>query len=428
MRKVLLAGIACVVLSACSQGERADVGSAAWTMYQGASDRNAVISRPGFAVRWKFDSGAKINGGLALAGQTLFVDTFKNDLIALDVRTGAEIWHAHARNVLMSTPVLANGLVYVGSGRDGFLIAKATHQPVMSARAGHIWGEQKGDDFLAIDAATGAARWSYRTVGQNMPSPVLEAGAVIFANGDGHAYALNAGSGKVLWTQLLRGISTMASANAGGGRVFISTCHYRSEPTPCETDAFDPRTGTLLWTSPYGNADAAPAYAAGRVFVSGLIRHRTYLGGRGVVASLDARTGRPIWIYRTPTIGVLTAVGSGEVAVAGTYGGGTYYQAIPTQDEFIAFDARTGRIRWVHRSMAPIKMSAIVKDGKVYVGDTAGILYVLDAASGSTLNMTLSREPFSTSPPVLVGETLLFVNGQSVYAVPLSQLPVKGGL
>jgi len=398
-------------------------------MYQGASDHNAVVDDGGLKTSWRFDAGAKINGALAFAGRTLFVDTFNGDLIALDARTGGQMWRAHMGNVLMSTPVVYRGLVYVGSGRDGFLTSSATHRSVVSPVAGHLWGRPEGDEFAAFDAQTGALKWSYRTIGQDMPSPAISNGLLIFANGDGHAYALHASSGKLVWKRALHGISTMASANAAGGRVFISICDYVPHRNPpCETDALDARSGTTSWRAPYGNADAAPSYAGGRIFVSGLDRPTRYLGGRGIVAALDAQRGRLVWLYRTPTIGTLTAVGSGEVAVAGTYASGTYYQAIPTQDEFIAFDAGTGRVRWTRHSMGPIKMSAVLRGGKIYVGDIAGVFYVLDAQSGRLLNITLSREPFSVAPPLIAGDTLFFVNGSKVYAVPLANLPVRGGL
>ncbi len=78
--------------------------------------------RPGFRQHWSFDTKAKINGGLAIVGNTLFLDTFGKEVIALDARTGKLIWRTGGlRNIIMSTPVVAEGLVFVGSGANDML-------------------------------------------------------------------------------------------------------------------------------------------------------------------------------------------------------------------------------------------------------------------------------------------------------------------
>lgn len=419
-----------LILSGCAARQpRADVAGQ-WLMYQGTPDHNAVVNVPNLSVAWKTDTGSKINGGLAIAGNTLFVDTFNDDLLALQLRTGRVIWRYHTQNILMSTPVVFGGMVFVGSGKESPLISKASHRPVISPGAGHIWGVQRGDEISGVDAASGQLRWSYRTVGQDMPSPVLVHGALIFANGDGHAYALDAASGKTLWSRPLRGISTMASANSDGRNVFLSLCRYLPGRVPqCETDSLDARSGEVLWKAPHGDADSAPSYATGRVYVSTFHRLApSFLSGRAEVACLDARTGRALWTYDTPRLGFLTTLGSGEHAVAGTIANSTYYQAIPSHDELAAFDAKTGRIKWLVNTIGPMKMSPVIKDGKLYAGDTAGALYVLNASTGAMLNFVLSSQPFTVAAPLIAGDTLFLANGTGVYAQPLSKLPRWGEL
>ncbi len=67
-------------------------------------------------------------------------------------------------------------------------------------------------------------------------------------------------------------------------------------------------------------------------------------------------------------------------------------------------------------------MSPVVYHGKVYIGDTAGILYVLDAKDGTPLGVYPYPKPFSASPPLIVGGTLFVVDTDTVYAVPLAKL------
>jgi outer membrane protein assembly factor BamB len=139
-----------------------------------------------------------------------------------------------------------------------------------------------------------------------------------------------------------------------------------------------------------------------------------------VVAALDAKTGTPVWKYRGNKRGFFTRVSSGEIAVAGTYAGGTYYQSAPFTDQLIAFDAATGKVRWTFDTVAPVKMSPVIANGRLYVGDLVGLLYTLDARTGKALEVRGFHEPFTVSPPIIAGNKLIVANGTSVNVLPLS--------
>ena len=48
-----------------------------------------------------------------------------------------------------------------------------------------------------------------------------------------------------------------------------------------------------------------------------------------------------------------------------------------------AFDAETGAVRWTHATGMPIEASPLIHDGTVYVGSSDGALYALDARTGA---------------------------------------------
>lgn len=426
----LLAASLVVALSACAAPKTVAAPSApppngTWTMYQRTPDHNAVL--PAAGVRpWKFDAGARINGGLAVVGNTLFLDTFAHELIALDLRTGKERWRAKADATLMSTPVIAGGLVYVGSGDSGRLSGRTTASTYAStyssgnaASSNPVWGKPEGDAMLAYDAGTGEKRWTYRTVGEDMPSPAIVGDTLVFANGDLHTYGLDVRTGQQRWTHSVDGLATMASATVASGLVFLSVCN--EAPYRCQTLGVDARSGNVAWHAPYGNSDSSPAVGDDRVFVSGIVNAppASLHAGYAVVAALDAKSGRRLWSYRTPQPGPYTEIGSSERAVAGTYADGVYYQAIPTHDELIAFDGKTGTIRWRFTSAAPIKMSPVIVHGRLYVGDTGGILSVLDVRTGRLLSRRLFKKVFTVSPPVVVGDMMIVANDASVYSLPI---------
>ena len=428
IRKTILLGIVSLALVSCGQhpsspSRMAAATTESWIMYQHSPDHNAVLTKPTNVDTWQFDAGARINGGFAVVGNTLLLDTFNNELVALDVRSGKVLWRSKSDNVLMSTPVVANGLIYVGSGDNGRLAGgsgpstyASTYSSAHAAQVNPTWGRPEGDAMLAYDLTTGKQRWIYRTVGEDMPSPAIVGDTLIFANGDLHMYGLNTQTGEQRWMREVDGLATMASATVASGLTYLSICN--DAPYRCQTLAVDAPTGRVAWHAPFGNSDSSPAFGDGRIYVSGIVneadqaRHTGY----GVVAALDAKTGQTRWTYRTPHAGPYTEVGSSERAIAGTFADGIYYQPIPTHDQLLAFDASTGAIRWRFASAAPIKMSPIVKGGKLYVGDTAGILYTLNARTGALQTSRLFKKPFTTSPPVMIGKTMLVANDSIVYA------------
>jgi outer membrane protein assembly factor BamB len=355
---------------------------------------------------WTVDIGARNNGGLAVVGDTVFASSFLPAVIAIDIRSGAVKWKAIADNVVMSTPIVSPDMVFVGTGTD--------HQ--ISRR---VWGRSGGDAILALDRATGRELWRYRTVGEDMPSPVLAGKSLVFANGDGHAYSLASGTGKLIWKTKLEGVSTMASANRSGKDVLVSTC--TTHLSPGHTTAIRVADGSIHWRVPYGNCDSSPTVVGGQVFVSGvdLVPTSFGIGYRAVVVALNASSGRLRWRYRSSDLGFSSMAVSSERAVAGTYANRMYFQSLPTHDRVVAFDAGTGRVRWSLQTLGPAKMSPIVDHGRLYVGDTVGCLYTVDIKTGKLLNMRTFKSPFSTSPAVIVDRTLLVTVGTTINAFPL---------
>ena len=75
-------------------------------------------------------------------------------------------------DVFLSSPAIANGIVYVGSGDQ------------------HVY---------ALDAATGALRWSFATGDVVHASPAIADGVVYVGSWDRNVYALDAATGRERW-------------------------------------------------------------------------------------------------------------------------------------------------------------------------------------------------------------------------------------
>lgn len=421
--RLMSCALATVVIAACSAHAAyhptalddlvvaAPLPTSSWPMYQHDASHNAYFSKRNFARRWIAQLGGRVNGGLAVVGDRLYLDSFDRHLYAIDLSTGAIRWKAALDNIVMSTPVIAVGRVIVGTGRDGFSNTDPHAQ---------IWARPKGDDIVAFDANTGRRIWSFHTVGEDMPSPAIVGKTVVFANGDLHAYGLDVVTGRLLWRRALPGIATMASTTAVSNKVFIGLCH--NMPHFRKTLALDVRNGRMEWANPNGSCDASATVSNGLVLVDGNDEKTTGVyspGGRDIIAAVDEGSGKTIW-QRVGPQGPYTAVASGEHAIAGTVADGVLYQSVVNEDVVLALDSKSGKLLWRTATSGPVKMSPVVTANRVIFGDTAGVLYDIERTTGHVLDTQSFTAPFSTSPPIVVGDTLLIANGRDLLAMPIN--------
>lgn len=384
-------------------------------MYQYRADHNAVLPSSRAPVSWSRRLGGKINGGLAFGGGAIFVESFDGRVSALDERTGRPLWSTAVSNVVMTTPIVADRVVIVGTGTSRTLTQSSTKL---------IWGRPQGDEIVALDEGTGRVRWRRATPGEDMPSPALVrirgSDAIVFANGDDHLRAWAVRDGRPLWQYAVNGIASMSSAALDAGRVFVVIGDGSHSGTQDHLIAIDPNGGRVVWGAPYGNADCSPALAGGVVFVEGSNADTTHAQPNAFndVDAVDERTGRVRWRWFSG-YGSFSSTGSDEEGVAGLAADGAFYEAIPATNEFAKFDARTGAVRWRMHTRAAVKMSAVEWNGHLYFGDTGKTFYAVDARSGKTIWRRTYPSFFTVSSPVIVGRTLYVANGDVVRAIPL---------
>lgn len=390
-----------------------------WESYQYDNDNDPVF--PGDLVaRWTFDTGGAINGSFGLSQKTLYVDSLNKRVFAIDLLTGKPRWIANVPNIAMSTPIVTHGLVIVGTG---------SNQVLEDRGPSTIWGRPEGDDVIALRQSDGSTAWRFHTIGEDMPTPVVVGDRLIFANGDMHAYALEVTTGKQVWSTPIPGIATMSSAAALSGLAFVVASHgidYTFSEDATHMLGLDIMTGQVAWSAEYGNSDCSPTVSLGLVICEGSIYTKygdDHVGTRGKndINAYDLKTGKLAWRW-IGNEGYFTNHGSNERGIAAMSHDGILYQAIPTLDKFASLRITDGHFNWVAETAAPVKMSALYWQGSVIFGDTAGLLYAFNAATGQLQNVLPYHDAFTTSAPVIVGKTLFIANGHSVIALPLSDL------
>ena len=160
------------------------------TVYFGSSDHNFyALDAASGALRWKFATHGRVTSSAAVAAGRVYFGSYDSNFYALDAASGALLWkfasggerrfsarHLHGAepaaevmpdpfDTFLSSPVLADGAVYFGSG-DG--------------------------NVYALDAATGALRWKFATGDVVHASPALAAGTLYVGSWDSYFYALDA--------------------------------------------------------------------------------------------------------------------------------------------------------------------------------------------------------------------------------------------
>ena len=291
------------------------------------------------------------------------------------------LWEFKTGGRVISSPVVADGTVYVGSN----------------------------DHFLhALDAGSGRELWKFQTGANVNSTPAVAGGAVYFLSLDGNAYALDARTGKQLWKFATSGESRLNLAGIYGllpSREVVPDVwdFYLSSPVVVDGTvyfgsgdhnvyALDARTGTLRWKFQAGDVvHSSPAIANGFLYVG---------CWDGVMYALNAKTGQLVWKFATGVDATHFMQGiPGSAAVAGgiiVFGS--------RDNNIYALDAKNGKELWRQGNHGSwVIASPAIMDGVVYIttSDTM-VLRALELKTGAEL-FALPYKSYGFSSPAVAG-------------------------
>jgi eukaryotic-like serine/threonine-protein kinase len=295
-------------------------------------------------------------------------------------------WRFRAGGPIISTPAVADGTVYFGSGDH---------------------------NVYAVDEHTGLQRWKFATHGRVSSSPAVVGGRVYLGSYDGNLYALDAASGKLVWKFATEGERRFSARHLHGAEpatevmpdpfdVFLSSpvvsagmVYFGSGDGSVYALAAD--SGALRWRFRTGNVvHASPALANGVVYVGSWDSY---------FYALDALTGAQRWRFKTgedPAISNQVGIQSSAVIASGI----VYFGC--RDSNLYALDAASGAKRWTFSTQTSwVVSSPAVRDNVVYfaTSDTATV-HAVDAATGAPLySLSFNHWPFFSSP-TLAGDYL----------------------
>jgi outer membrane protein assembly factor BamB len=158
-------------------------------------------------------------------------------------------------------------------------------------------------NLYALDAATGAKIWSYKTGDQVCATPTVEGGIVYVVSFDQNMYALDAKTGTKIWSFKIGITDPNSSPAISNGIVYVGG--------DTNVHALNAKTGAKVWSfTTSGRVLGSPAISGGVVYIGSM---------DSTFYALNAATGAQIWSYRTGPIVSSPAIADGFVYV-GSFG------------------------------------------------------------------------------------------------------------
>ena len=132
------------------------------------------VRRENRALLWSATTGAELVSSPAVANGVVYIGSYDSKLYAFNARTGALLWSAATNDAIQSSPAVANRIVYVGTlgstlyafrARDGAPVWKAmTGAQLVSAPAvtdGTVYVGSDDFKLLAFFPVVAASRGSH---------------------------------------------------------------------------------------------------------------------------------------------------------------------------------------------------------------------------------------------------------------------------
>ena len=355
-RRVLAAAVVVVTVAGCAPAESGT----------GRGARHRRDQTWSTEVGWPFSLGVH--------GRDVVVTISRNQVVALDSRTGRERWRADVNQVTHYEPALDRRTVLVSAD----------------------------DRFVALERASGERRWE-APVGEHAAGGVLtRVGSepiALVTTERGFVAAADGRTGQALWSAQLPGdiwAAPAADATVAVGAVLWAGTEDESVN---RLRVFDLATGAVRWES------AVEAGASAPVIHDGLVVLGEGDGNFAArVVARDVASGAERWSVPAPASfesGVTPGAAGGDVVVSDHFG------------TITLVDARAGKTRWQTAIREPILDTRVLLGAHAVVIRTyGGKVVVLDRSSGRVI-----RRVDPGGFPVGIGASA----GRLIFAVRLAR-------
>ncbi len=275
------------------------------------------------AEKWRFQTGKGVRSRPAVSSQVVSFLSDDGYLYALDAASGKLKWKFDTHTALVphttlgesdsrwdylqSSPAIAGGLVFVGSGNSNFYAVElasgkerwhcTTGDSVRSSplvAKDTVYFGSWDNSVYALDAATGAEKWKFDTKGIVQASPMVSGSLLVIGSRYPYVFALDAATGKEKWRFNYFGSWVESSAAVQSDTVYVGSSDF------LHLFAIDLKNGQRKWgfkTSGY--SWSSPAVDGSKVYIGCTRSAERHPNDGGDLYAVDAKTGREVWRFQT---------------------------------------------------------------------------------------------------------------------------------
>ena len=344
-------------------------------MFQASPNHDGIYTANGRynylgRLKWKFKTNGRIFSSPVTANGMLYIGSEDHYLYAINTKTGLLAWKFKTRGAVDATAAVYKNTAYFGSF-DGYYYA-------VSCKTGKlVWkfrtGGEKLVGYKGLWGMTPKSQYMEDQYDFYLSSPVLSSNeldlTLYFGSSDGNLYALDARTGKKKWSFQTRGIIHSSPALYKGLIYFGSWDTYLY--------AIDEKRGQLKWKFKTGDQ---PVYhqMEGIQASATCYKNAVYFGCRdGHFYSLNANTGELRWKADMEGSWVLTTAAVKD---------GILYFGTSDSYLFMALNAGTGAEKFRFKANGYIYSSPAISGNTVYFGDFSGKLFALNLTTGKPLS------------------------------------------
>lgn len=195
---------------------------------------HAVDAKTG-AVRWTYETQGEIVASANVAGDRVLVGSYDGQLYCLERNKGELLWQYTTEGRIHGSSAIVGDLVLVAGCDENFHVVRlASGETARQVRLGSVSGSSVavqgdmgyvgtyGHSVIGLDWKKGDVRWVFKDPDRQFPfmaSAAVRDRFVVIAGRDRRVRALDAESGRVLWTFSTQGRND-ASAVIVGDRVY----------------------------------------------------------------------------------------------------------------------------------------------------------------------------------------------------------------
>lgn len=339
-----------------------------WLLHRGNATQTGVSDEKlpaKLEVRWKFNAGRSVEGTAVIGDGIVYIGSIDKALHAIDLKSGQSKWKAAIGSTTAPAGIKGDQ-VYIGDD-DG--------------------------KFYCINRADGSIVWTFETEGsgQITAAPNFADDLILIPSHDSSLYCLDK-NGKKVWDFHIEG-PIYGGVAVADGKTFLAGCDSMLH-------VLDAKTGKEFGSVDLNGQTGSAAAVLGDVLYVGTMSNQ--------VVAVNLRRLKVDWAFEAPKRKqgfYASAAVTDDLVVIGS-----------RDNRVWAIERKTGKRRWDFLTDNKVDGSAVIADGRVFVGSFDKHFYVLDLNGRKVQDFELDGAILG-SPAVAGGCVVIGTDKGTVYCL-----------